>query len=74
MNENIEGVRDLHEGMYRKRLISFGGIFKEIRKELNLDNVEEEDLINTSGEDTTSATAKEIVAIWNWDRQNYYVK
>jgi len=73
-SENIEVVRDLHEGMYRKRLISFGGIFKEIRKELNLDNIEEGDLINTSDEDTTSNTAKEIVAIWNWDRQNYYVK
>lgn len=73
-SENIEVVRDLHEGMYRKRLISFGGIFKEIRKELNLDNIEEGDLINTSGEDTTSTTAKEIVAIWNWDRQNYYVR
>lgn len=73
-NEDIGVVRDLHEGMYRKRLISFGGLFKEIRKELNLDNVEEGDLINTSDEDTASNTAKEIVAIWNWDRQNYYVK
>lgn len=73
-SENIEVVRDLYEGMYRKRLISFGGIFKEIRKELDLDNIEEGDLINTSDDDTTSNTAKEIVAIWNWDRQNYYVK
>lgn len=73
-SENIEVVRDLYEGMHRKRLISFGGIFKEIRKELSLDNIEEGDLINTSGEDTTSTTAQEIVAIWNWDRQNYYVK
>ena len=73
-SENIEVVRDLHEGMHRKRLISFGGIFKEIRKELDLDNIEEGDLINTSDDDTTSNTAKEIVAIWNWDRQNYYVK
>lgn len=73
-SEDIGVVRDLHEGMYRKRLISFGGLFKEIRKELNLDNVEEGDLINTSDEDTASNTAKEIVAIWNWDRQNYFVK
>lgn len=73
-SENIEVVRYLHEGMYRKRLISFGGIFKEIRKELDLDNIEEGDLINTSYEDTTSNTAKEIVAIWNWERKNYFLK
>lgn len=73
-SNDIEVVRDLHEGMYRKRLISFGGLFKEIRKELNFDNVEEGDLINTSDEDTSSNTAKEIVAIWNWDRQNYFIK
>lgn len=72
--DEIEVVRDLHEGMHRKRLISFGGLFKEIRKELNLDNVEEGDLINTSEEDTVSDTAKEIVAIWNWDKQNYFIK
>ena len=73
-SENIEVVRDLHEGMHRKRLISFGGIFKEIRKELELDNIEEGDLINTSDDDTTSTTAQEIVAIWNWDRENYFVR
>jgi plasmid rolling circle replication initiator protein Rep len=35
------------EGLYRKRLISYGGLLKEIHKELNLDDAEDGDLIHT---------------------------
>ena len=71
--ENLQTVDDLYSGMYRKRLIAFGGIFKEIRKELFLDDVEDGNLINTSNAEE-SPTGIELIAIWNWERKNYYVR
>ena len=44
-DENLQRVEDLKKGLKSKRLISFGGIFKEIRKELQLEDVESGDLI-----------------------------
>src|SRR5699024_9585146 len=35
---NLQRLADLEEGLYRKRLISYGGLLKEIHKELNLDD------------------------------------
>lgn len=72
--EDLEVVRDLYEGLYRKRLISYGGVFKDIRKRLFLDDVEEGDLINVSDEDKEASTGKELIAVWNWERKNYYIK
>lgn len=73
--ENLQTVDDLYSGMYRKRLIAFGGIFKEIRKELFLDDVEEGNLIKVSDdEDKESSTGKELIAVWNWERKNYFVR
>ena len=42
--KNLQVVSDLEEGLHRKRLISYGGLLKEIHKELNLDEVENGDL------------------------------
>ena len=73
-HENLQRVDDLEKGLKRKRLISFGGIFKEIRKELQLEDVESGDLINTdSKEDEELNTGQIIVARWNWQRQNYFI-
>lgn len=72
--ENLQRVDDLEVGLKRKRLISFGGIFKEIRKELQLEDVETGDLIKTSSEeDEELTTGQVIVARWNWERQNYFI-
>src|SRR5699024_3459795 len=40
---NLQRLADLEEGLYRKRLISYGGLLKEIHKELNLDDAEDGD-------------------------------
>ncbi|MFS9255207.1 protein rep, partial [Streptococcus infantis] len=73
-HENLQRVDDLEKGLKGKRLISFGGIFKEIRKELQLEDVESGDLINTdSKEDEELNTGQIIVARWNWQRQNYFI-
>lgn len=72
---NLQIVQDLEDGLYRKRLLSYGGLLKEIHKELNLDDVEDGDLIHTDDEESkTSEDAYSIVAIWNWERRNYFIK
>lgn len=63
------------EGLRKKRQLGFGGIFKDIRKELQLDDVEDGDLVNTSDDDKTETSkADVIVAYWNYDRGNYFIK
>ena len=72
--KNLQRVDDLEKGLKRKRLISFGGIFKEIRKELQLEDIENGNLIDTdSNEEEKLSTGQIIVARWNWQKQNYFV-
>ena len=71
--ENLQRVDDLEIGLKRKRLISFGGIFKEIRKELQFDDAEDGNLIHVSSEDEELTTGQMIVARWNWERKNYFI-
>lgn len=73
MEKDLIVVRDLEQGLHRKRLISYGGLLKEIHKELNLDSVEDGDLIHVKDEEKAEETAYKIIAAWNWRRQNYYV-
>ena len=47
---------------------------KEIKAELALDDVEEGDLVQTGSEENSESTGREIVAFWNWDRKNYFVR
>lgn len=72
--EKLQIVDDMLTGLHRKRQIGFGKLFKDIKKELELDDLEDGNLVQT-GEDTESrSTGREIVAIWNWERKNYYIK
>src|SRR5699024_5611132 len=68
---NQEIVNDLEKGLYRKRMLSYGGLLKQKHKILNLDDAEDGNLINTRDEDKT---AHSITAIWNFEKQNYYLK
>ncbi|HDI0499657.1 TPA: protein rep, partial [Staphylococcus aureus] len=50
---------------------------KQKHKILNLDDVEDGNLINTSYEDKTTdeeEKAHSIAAIWNFEKQNYYLR
>ncbi|OEL08312.1 protein rep, partial [Staphylococcus equorum] len=74
---NQEIVNDLEKGLYRKRMLSYGGLLKQKHKVLNLDDAEDGNLINTSDEDKTTdeeEKAHSITAIWNFEKQNYYLK
>ncbi|UXR71676.1 MULTISPECIES: protein rep [Staphylococcus] len=74
---NQEIVRDLEYGLYRKRMLSYGGLLKQKHKILNLDDSEDGNLINTSDEEQTTdeeEKAHSITAIWNFEKQNYFLK
>src|SRR5699024_4101131 len=71
---NLQRLADLEEGLYRKRLISYGGLLKEIHKELNLDDAEDGDLIHTDDEEKADEDGFSIIAMWNWERKNYFIK
>jgi len=52
--KDSEIVNDLEKGLYRKRMLSYGGLLKQKHKILNLDDAEDGNLINTSDEDKTT--------------------
>ncbi|MGV3061765.1 protein rep [Streptococcus hyovaginalis] len=66
-------VDDLYQGLYRKRQLGFGGLFKTIKKELELDDIENGDLVHTT-DDGKLSQGTLIVAIWNQDKLNYFIK
>ena len=70
--ERITG--DLFEGLYRKRQIGFGKLFKTIKKELDLDDVEDGNLVQTGEHSQEVSRGQEIVAVWNWQRKNYFLQ
>lgn len=72
--KNAQMVDDLYNGLYRKRQIGYGGLFKEIRKRLRLSDVENGDLIHASEDENDVSVGTKIVAIWNATKQNYLIK
>ena len=72
--KKLQITDDIMNGLHRKRQIGFGKLFKEIKKELELDDLENGNLIQTGEEKTETTAGKEIVAVWNWERSNYFIK
>ncbi|WP_425413271.1 protein rep [Lysinibacillus capsici] len=72
---DLEVVQDLETGLHRKRMISYGGLLKQVHKELNLDDAEKGDLVHVDDEkDDIQKKAYSIVAKWNWRQKNYYLR
>src|SRR5699024_12320001 len=71
---NLQRLADLEEGLYRKRLMSCGGLLKEIHKELKLDDAEDGDIIHTDDEEKADEDGSSIIAMWNWERKHYFIK
>ena len=68
-------MKDLDTSLAYKRLISYGGLLKEMHKKLNLDDVEDGDLVHVDDEEKEiHENAYSVVAYWNWERQNYFIK
>jgi plasmid rolling circle replication initiator protein Rep len=43
-------------------------------KKLNLDDTEEGDLIHTDDDEKADEDGFSIIAMWNWERKNYFIK
>ena len=61
--KNQEIVSDLEKCLYRKRMLSYGGLLKQKHKILNLDDAEDGNLINTSDEDKTTDEEKKHIQL-----------
>ncbi|MBE5662800.1 protein rep [Staphylococcus sp. SS21] len=75
--KDAEIVQDLEHGLYKKRMLSYGGLLKKKHKILNLDDSEDGNLIKTSDDETITEEeekAHSITAIWNFEKQNYFLK
>lgn len=72
--ENKQVVDDLYNGLYRKRQLGYGGLFKIIKKQLALDDVENGNLVQTSEQEDDLSVGTKIVAYWNATKQNYFLK
>lgn len=72
--EKLQIVDDMLTGLHRKRQIGFGKLFKEIKKDLDFDDLEDGNLVQTGDDTEGTSSGREIVAIWNWERKNYYLK
>ena len=68
----VDAVRTLDAALADRRLIAFGGIMKELHKQLNLDDEENGDLINVDPEDSAAApTDREEVYFWHTGYRQY---
>ena len=56
-------MNDLEKRLYRKRMLSYGGLLKQKHKVLNLNDAEDGNLINTSDEDKTTDEEKKHIQL-----------
>ena len=61
-----DAVAAVDQALKRRRLIGFGGIFRELHRKLNLDDEEDGDLIHTDGDDDRKPTGEEWEAMYFW--------
>lgn len=67
-----EVVKTLDNALHRKRLIAFGFIFKDIHKELNLDDAEDGNLVDTENDELREDLTDTILRYqWNIGIKNY---
>lgn len=73
-DQDLQVIDDLEQALAGSRQISYGGLLKEIRKQLQLEDVENGDLINTDSDDQkVDQVVREIVAKWDYQRKNYFI-
>lgn len=72
--DKADVVEDLYQGTYKKRQIGFGGIFKEIRKQLMLDDLENGDLVQTEQDKIDMTIGQKMIACWSVFKVDYILK
>lgn len=72
--ENIQTVKDLDKALAYKRLISYGGLLREIHNELQLSDAEDGDLIHIDEDsDEVANGALDVMAYWHVGLNNYVI-
>ena len=66
----------MNDSLKNRRLIAFGGEFKKVHKLLNLNDIEEDDLINTDNEtESIRDDVETIIEKYKWHIGiNQYIK
>ncbi|HDR6245767.1 TPA: protein rep [Bacillus cereus] len=76
--ENAMTVYTLDNALAHKRLIGYGGILKDIRKKLQLQNCEDDDVnlihLDESCEDVIASEIEIITAYWHYGLKEYIVR
>jgi plasmid rolling circle replication initiator protein Rep len=73
--DNLDTVYYLDDALSARRLIGYGGILKEIHKEMNLGDAEDSDLVKIEEEnDEVANAAFEVMAYWHPGIKNYIIK
>ncbi|MDQ0818774.1 plasmid rolling circle replication initiator protein Rep [Bacillus pumilus] len=73
--ENLDTVYYLDDALNARRLIGYGGILKEIHKELNLTDAEDGDLVRIEEDyDEVANETFEVMAHWHVGIKNYIIK
>lgn len=73
---NLAVIKNLEYALAGTRQISYGGLFKQIKQDLKLEDVENGDLVHVGDEDYTKEqmeAAEEVVAKWDFKKQNYFM-
>ena len=71
--KNLKVIEDLEYALRGTRQISFGGVLKEIRQKLQLDDIEKGDLIHSDGKkDEENSVVRIAVAKFDFERKNYF--
>lgn len=73
-NENVETVLALDNALSYKRLIGYGGLLKEIHKELNLGDSEDGDLVRISETDEIANGTFDVIVRWHVGLRNYFIE
>lgn len=60
----VETVRLLDRVLHKRRLVAFGGVFREYHRALNLEEPESGDLVNTSGAPAENIQRKIVSFVW----------
>lgn len=72
--QDLQVIDDLEQALAGSRQISYGGLLKEIRKQLQLEDAENGDLVNTDSDDQqVDQVVREIVAKWDYQQKNYFI-
>lgn len=74
--QNLSVIKDLEYALAGTRQISYGGLLKQVKQDLQLEDVENGNLIHVGDEDYTKEeleSAGKIVAKWDFNKQNYFV-